>query len=535
MEYKENLSNEINDFGNEVHNDLYSSISSILEHSINENTFSGTCVVNSLNYSEVIEESFFENFENEEDSPYLDLDEIPEIKIRNEDFFESGAEISNYLKNLNKFDDSEFNCCRNCNSYYNAFYCKKCKNNLCKNCSENKRICNHELMNLQNLAIEAKNAIKDIKNIIEKINIKPKKENPKEELQKIDDVKEFNDDIKEFNNLLDKIEIEDNIDNYKKKGDLELIERIIRANYNNYFHYKNILECKKYLENRYNKCANESCMLIKYNTENLGIGDELQLFGDDFVKNNNKTFSLIINNEISDLRSKTTIKNNNSSEVILVQKSEEERVKNLSCMFQNCSNLENFGPYKDHKLIDFSNVKDTSYMFSGCTKINSLDLTSFGTFENVTKMDSVFSDCNNLTKIKFIEHWNTSKVETMPRMFNGCEKLEKIKGIKYFNTQKVTDFSEMFCGCKGLKSITEVKKWNMEKAKNLKGMFKDCSNLKEFPDISEWKTKNVKNTEDMFCGCTSLKILPKFSKEDKKNVENVNKTQFFRKKPDISK
>ena len=517
MEYKENLSNEINDFGNEVHNDSYCSIdfSTILY----ENT-------SSLNTSEVIFE---------EDFPYLDLDEIPEIKIRNEDFFESGEEISNYLKNLNKFDDSKFNRCRNCNIYYNAFYCKKCKNNLCKNCSENKMICKHELINLQNLAIEAKNAIKDIKNIIEKINIKPKKENPKEELQKIDDVKEFNDDIKEFNNLLDKIEIEDNIDNYKKQDDFELIERIIRANYNNYFHYKNILECKKYLENKYNKCFNKSCLLIKYNTENLGIGDELQLFGDDFVKNNNKTFSLIINNESSELKSKITIKNNNNSEVILVQKSEEERVNNLSCMFQNCSNLENFGPYKDHKLIDFSNVKDTSYMFSGCTKVNSLDLTSFGTFENVTKMDSVFSDCNNLTEIKFIEHWNTSKVETMPRMFKGCEKLEKIKGIKYFNTQKVTDFSEMFCGCKGLKSITEVKKWNMEKAKNLKGMFNDCSNLKEFPDISEWKTKNVKNTEDMFCGCTSLKILPKFSKEDKKNVENVNKTQFFRKKPDISK
>ena len=257
---------------------------------------------NSSFNSNITEEVFLGQYGNEEDSPYLDLDEIPEVKIRNEDFFESGEEISNYLKNLNKFDDSKFNRCRNCDIYYNTFYCKKCEKNLCKNCSENKRICKHELINLQNLAIEAKNAIKDIKNIIEKINIKPKKENPKEELQKIDDVKEFN-------ILQDKIEIEDNIDNYKKKGDLELIERIIRADYNNYFHYKNILECKKYLENKYNKCFNKSCLLIKYNTENLGIGDELQLFGDDFVKNNNKTFSLIINNEISDLRSKTTIKN----------------------------------------------------------------------------------------------------------------------------------------------------------------------------------------------------------------------------------
>ena len=84
MEYKENLSNEINDFGNEVHNDSYSSIdfSTIL----NEKTFNGSSIYTysniayektpSFNTSEVIFE---------EDSPYLDMDEIPEIKIRNED------------------------------------------------------------------------------------------------------------------------------------------------------------------------------------------------------------------------------------------------------------------------------------------------------------------------------------------------------------------------------------------------------------------------------------------------------------------
>ena len=185
MEYKENLSNEINDFGNEVHNDSYCSIYKY--GTISYEKYEKTLCENSFS-----EESFFEKFENEEDSPYLDLDEIPEIKIRNEDFFESGEEISNYLKNLNKFDDSKFNRCRNCNIYYNTFYCKKCKNNLCKNCSENKRICKHELINLQNLAIEAKNAIKDIKNIIGKINIKPKIINPEEESQKIHDIKEFN-------------------------------------------------------------------------------------------------------------------------------------------------------------------------------------------------------------------------------------------------------------------------------------------------------------------------------------------------------
>ena len=442
---------------------------------------------NKFNFSDIDEETLI----------YQNSDETPEIKIKNENpfNFKSTEIIPNYLNNINEFDDNKFNLCRNCNNNNNAYYCQRCKKNLCIYCREFKKECNHELINLQNLKNEANKAIKNIHDIFMKIFINK--------------------------NEIDKpVDISNLINNLKGQEDLKIINRIIRAKYINFFHYNNIFECKKYLENRYNSCFNKSCLIIYYYPEKLKIGEDIQIFGDDFVENNKDKLFLIINNEYSDLTSKTKIIDE-YLEIIIVQKSEDE-IKNLSCMFQNCIYLKDFDTYKDHDLINFNNAEDISFMFNGCTKIETLDLRLFGSFENVINMDSVFSECNNLIEIKGIELWNTVKVKIMASMFNGCEKFERINGIENFNTQNVIDFSEMFCNCQGLVIIPEIKNWEMEKAENLKGMFKECLSLEELPDISKWEIKDVKNMEGMFSGCRSLKTSPDFSKWYLKNVENIN-------------
>ena len=449
----------------------------------------------------------------ERDLPYPDLNEINKIEIKNEEYFKSEEKISNYLKNKNKYDDKKYNRCKICNNNDNFYYCTKCNLNLCVNCSKNNKECNHVLINLENFKIEANESINDINRIIRKIFIKPKKENHGEKSIKIRDVNNL--DISE-----NKDEIDESIESHKKQDDLELIERIIKADYNNYFHYNNILECKKYLENRYFRCFNKCCLIINYNSELFKIDDEIQIFGDDFVKNYRDKFALIINNEYSDHLIPNTKIKDNYLEVILVQNSEDE-IKDLSCMFQNCVFLKNFEEYKGHKLINFKDVEDISYMFNGCTEIKILDLILFPSFEKVTKMESVFSDCRNLTEIIGFDQWNTNKVKTMASMFNGCEQLDKINGIKRFKTKNVTDFSEMFCNCEKLKIISDIKGWDMEKAKNLNGMFKNCVNLKDLKYIS-WEPKNIKTMEEMFSGCKSLENLPDFSKWNMKNVENIN-------------
>ena len=468
--------------------------------------------------------------------PYPDLDEIPVIEFKNEDYFKSGEVIQNYLRNIkniniDSFDDRKFTRCRNCNNNNNYNYCIRCERNLCINCSANNKECNHELINLQNLANSANNAIIDITNIIEKVFIKQKRENPKEKLQKIYDEKELDSGIHQ-----DKNEISESIENYEKQDDIKLIHRIIGVNYYNYFHFNNILKCKNYLEYRYNRCFNKRCLIINYNSELFEINEEIQIFGDDFVENNRDKLFLIINNEPSQLESRKRIRDE-YLEIILVQISD-NAIRDLSYMFQNCTCLKDFEIFKDHEQIYFKNVENISFMFNGCREIETLDLELFGSFENVTNMDSVFFECNNLTEIKGIELWYTNKVETMSSMFNSCQHLEEINGIENFDTQNVTDFSEMFYDCQKLMKIPQIKNWEMGKAENLKGMFKYCLSLEELPDISGWETKNVTTMEAMFYGCSSIIAFPDFSRWNMNKIKNIN--EMFRdctsllKRPDIS-
>ena len=52
--------------------------------------------------------------------PYPNIDEIPEIKIKDQDHFQSNEEIQFY-KN---FDDSKFNKCKSCGKNDNKIFCE---------------------------------------------------------------------------------------------------------------------------------------------------------------------------------------------------------------------------------------------------------------------------------------------------------------------------------------------------------------------------------------------------------------------------
>ena len=457
---------------------------------------------------------------NKKDLSYPDLEEIPLIKIKNDEYLKSEVKISDYFNrinidnNNNKFYDRRYNLCNNCHVNNNVYYCHNCKKNLCNECHENIDICDHIYPIVLDLGEfkKADIAKKNILEIINKIYMKPKQEKSKEKLQTIYDEKDLNIDQ-------NKKEIDNPIDSYKKTDDIELIIRIIGVNYTNFFHYINIFECEQYLKNRYDICCHKCCLKINY--KDLRIGNKIQIFGDNFVKNNKDKLFLIINNRKSDLISTIKIKDD-YLEVILVQKSD-IKITNLSYMLQNCIHLDNFDKYKEHNLIDFNDVEDISFMFNKCNVIKELNLSLFGTFEKVKSMKETFSECRLLKKIIGMDKWNTINVETMAGMFKECSELFNIEGIEKFNTQNVKDFSEMFCKCETLKSIPDISNWNMGKAETLYGMFKECKSLEESPKISNWnKTiKNITTMKEMFHDCSKLKNLPDFSQWDMSNVENI--------------
>ena len=110
---------------------------------------------------------------------YPNKDEIPLINIKDENFFESGERIDNYINSLTIFDDSKFNKCKICKENDNNFFCEDCYKNICDNCHKNCLSNNHILINLSEELNQIQNYNKNIRIIIKKciIYFKTQKEN----------------------------------------------------------------------------------------------------------------------------------------------------------------------------------------------------------------------------------------------------------------------------------------------------------------------------------------------------------------------
>jgi surface protein len=80
--------------------------------------------------------------------------------------------------------------------------------------------------------------------------------------------------------------------------------------------------------------------------------------------------------------------------------------------------------------LNTSEVTIMSSMFYNCSKLTSLDLSSFNTAK-VTSMGSMFWKCSNLQTIIVGDGWNTSAVRSSTTMFSYCSKLVGGQGTKY--------------------------------------------------------------------------------------------------------
>ena len=127
-----------------------------------------------------------------------------------------------------------------------------------------------------------------------------------------------------------------------------------------------------------------------------------------------------------------------------------------------------------------------------------------------TTCKSWFNGFSQLTEIKGIKNLNTSEVRYMSYMFAGCSKLKSVD-LTYMNLQNVEDMSYMFHYCLALNTVY-LKGLNTYKVKYMNSMFELCKSLKHL-DLSSFNTQNVKNFQRMFYECNSLKAIyasPKF-------------------------
>ena len=173
---------------------------------------------------------------------------------------------------------------------------------------------------------------------------------------------------------------------------------------------------------------------------------------------------------------------NNCKKVVFT--SSFKQVKPTSCYswFDSFSNLTTIQGIEN---LNTEKVTNMMFMFYGCKKLTSLDLSSFKT-ANVTNMNGMFISCSSLTSLD-LSKFNTAEVTGMTYMFGNCSSLTSLD-LSSFNTAKVTEMYFMFNGCSGLTTIYVSDDFTIGNGCSGDNMFYGCSNLKGATSYDPGKT-----------------------------------------------
>ena len=188
-------------------------------------------------------------------------------------------------------------------------------------------------------------------------------------------------------------------------------------------------------------------------------------------------------------------------------------------LFAGCNNLKQI---KGIEYLNTEEMTDVSWMFSGCSNLTSLDVSSFKT-ENVTNMNGMFNGCSNLTSLD-VSGFKTDKVTDMSWMFSGCDKLTSLD-LSKFNTENVANMSYMFSSCSNLTNL-DLSGFKTDNVTTISSMFSSCSNLTNL-DVSGFKTDKVTNMRYMFSGCSNLTTIYASNLWDMSNVTYSDGMFFY--------
>lgn len=189
-----------------------------------------------------------------------------------------------------------------------------------------------------------------------------------------------------------------------------------------------------------------------------------------------------------------------------------EKVKCMYAMFDGATNLRSI---KLPKGFIGSSVTDLRSMFKDCTSLTELDL-SGSNAENVKDMGEMFYGCRALSKLDLTD-FKTGQVTTMENMFCICSTLETLD-VSSFNTENVTTMLGMFNNCSSLRSL-DLPGFNTANVTQMSSMFNKCSSLRSL-DLSSFNTRKVTQMQSMFEGCTNLESID-LSSFDTENMKSM--------------
>ena len=176
-----------------------------------------------------------------------------------------------------------------------------------------------------------------------------------------------------------------------------------------------------------------------------------------------------------------------------------EKVTNMLAMFEGSMSLRTI---KLPKGFIGSNVTDLNATFRGCASLTELDL-SGSNAEKVKDMGGMFYGCVALSNLN-LSGFKTGSVTDMPYLFSSCQSLESLD-LSGFNTENVTSMESMFSQCSSLRSL-DLSSFNTSKVIDMHLMFFKCTNLESI-DLSSFDTENLQKMANMFYSCTKLDTL----------------------------
>ena len=176
-----------------------------------------------------------------------------------------------------------------------------------------------------------------------------------------------------------------------------------------------------------------------------------------------------------------------------------EKVTDMQTMFEGSTNLRTINLPKG---FIGSNVTDLNGMFRGCVSLTELDL-SGSNAEKVKNMGSMFYGCVALSNLN-LSGFKTGSLTEMRYLFSSCQSLESLD-LSGFNTENVTSMASMFSQCSSLRSL-DLSSFNTGKVIGMNLMFFNCTNLESI-DLSSFETENLQQMPHMFYSCTKLEKL----------------------------
>lgn len=176
-----------------------------------------------------------------------------------------------------------------------------------------------------------------------------------------------------------------------------------------------------------------------------------------------------------------------------------EKVTNMLAMFEGSTSLRTI---KLPKGFIGSNVTDLNGMFRGCASLTELDL-SGSNAEKVKNMFSMFYGCVALSNLN-LSGFKTGSLTDMRYLFSSCQSLESLD-LSGFNTENVTSMKSMFSQCSSLRSL-DLSSFNTSKVIGMDLMFFNCTNLESI-DLSSFDTENLQQMDHMFYSCRKLEML----------------------------